>query len=510
MGVLVKKKISIIAVLALLGVPTLAGQGSVGAQPVDLVDNMPGQASQDLSGTTDPNNPNGLWADAPGGVAGRPYIKSLTIINGATSTPMISNGTATTPESSTVGAITAVISPYNLCKPGVAPAPGKCYASPNRLGMRLGFVRGQGSIGTDFSTPLDSSGNALTLAAPMTNETIVDMVINMNTWGKTLRWTWLNGIPLGWKISAPGTADTDVNLKFQLQTGPSQVCTSAIPVEPCDPVQAAKNYTTRPFAPVKMLKGDFIFSLDETGVGPELSGALFASVDADGGSLETIPLNSPKLGLTYGVGGQSEIGGAPNKGRFFAFISDQSMTNYFGVSQEVLDSADFISSDLMQVTRADGGAQGAAGWNRTSADVFGTSGYLLSVNDIQFSGNVVSSQGVRALAQTAKSNPAKWKVAPKVSASVQVAKSGKNQRITARATTSACKGKTCRWVISKTNGVNSAGTTKLQTVTVKARTNTVSSVITAKATKGTRLSVLLQLKKGSKWKYVTSRLVTAK
>ena len=503
-----KKKMSVVVAVIAATLPILGAQATV--QAADVVDDGgPGQASLDLSASQISNPYAGMWGDAKGGAAGRPFIKSLSVINAGVATPMVTNGTVTTPASATPGAITATITPYNLCKPGQTPAAGVCYTSPNRLGMTLGYVKDANGIGTNFSDPRDRSGNPLTLAAPMNENTVIDMVINMNTWGSTLRWTWFNGVPLGWNISNIGAPDADVRLKFQLGTGPSMICSSGIPVGPCDPVQAQKNYPTRVFAPVKILKGDFIFSLDETSVSAELNGALFASVNADLGSLETIPAGSPKMALTYGVSGPNELNGTTNLGRFFAFVSDQSLLNYFGVTQDVLDSPEFASSDLMAITRTDGGAQSAPTWSRTSPDTFGSAGYLLTVNDIQFSGKAVSSQGVRSSA-LALANPAKFQMNNKTSSAVSVRKVGAKRQLSLSATTAACRAKTCRWVVSRAAGITSAASTKLTAVSVKTRTNRVSSSVTVKAKSGERLSVVLQVKKGGSWNFVSSRMVVVK
>ena len=256
-----------------------------------------------------------------------------------------------------------------------------------------------------------------------------------------------------------------------------------------------------------MLKTDFVFSLDETGIDATFNGALFASRNADLGSLEAVPVGSPTLGLTYGVSGSNELGGQPNVATFYAFVSDTSLLNYFGVTQDVLESPDFRSSSTLAVTRADKGGQGESVWERMNATDFGTAGYLLTVMDIQFNGSAVT----QALGAT---KPALFKVGNKNSSKIELKKSGKQYTVNARATTKACKKVACRWVVSKSQSTYTAKAKKLKTVAAKVSGNTVTGSSVIKAKKNDRIAVVLQKQqkiKGKKatWVYVTSRLVVA-
>ena len=50
---------------------------------------MPDQSFLDAASPQDPT-----WANMTGGVAARPYVTALSVINGGVSTPVITNGTA--------------------------------------------------------------------------------------------------------------------------------------------------------------------------------------------------------------------------------------------------------------------------------------------------------------------------------------------------------------------------------------------------------------------------------
>jgi hypothetical protein len=70
----------------------------------------PNQAQADQSSSSNPNAYSGGWADLPGGVTARPYIKTLSITNGGTTTPNIVGGT-TTPQTQMAGDLTGKAKP---------------------------------------------------------------------------------------------------------------------------------------------------------------------------------------------------------------------------------------------------------------------------------------------------------------------------------------------------------------------------------------------------------------
>lgn len=482
----------------------LISQVTVGSHPVlanSAGDGMPGQAGLDVVAPS--NMPSGLWGDAPGGVAGRPYVKTLNLVNGSVTTPVITNGSATTAESSVPGSITATIAPYNMCKTGQTPAAGQCYATPNRLTIQLGYVKQQGSLGFNFSAPTAPNGSALPLVATVNADTVFEVVVNMNTWGTSLRWTWMNAAPQYWKVDNLGTASAEITMRFKLVTGPDVHCMTAVPVMPCNPTDAARNMPGGVFNPQKILRFDSVLSLDDTGVSTALSGALFASSNADIGSLETFDAQTGPQ-LTYGITGPSEMGGTTNSATFYAFVSDTSLLNYFGVTSDVVGTEDFKNSALA-ITRADGGSGAQPSWTRTTGESFGTSGWFLTVSDINFNGTV-SSQGVGSAALV-KSNPAKLNVRQKVGASVSARRAGALAKLTFKATASACAKASCRIVVQKISGKFTATSSKVTTAAVVRKSKSVSMTVSAKVSASQSLTVLLQSKKSGKWVYVSSRVV---
>lgn len=499
-----KRKIALAALFASTLVVPMATSH---VQAVVADDGMPAQDSLDL--TAEASTYAGLWGDAPGGVNARPYVQKLSVINAGVETPIITAGTPTDPIPA-IGSLAVSIAPYNLCKK-VGGNNGQCYPSPNRLGMTIGYVRmrgngpGQyGQLGYNFSNP------AVPLLQTVNENTIIDITLAMNTWGKQLRWTWMNGVPTYWQITDLGTEKAVVHLKFKLSTAPNMYCSTAVPVGPCNPADYEKNYPTapRPITVTKILRTDFIFSMDETGVEPMFSGTLFSSVNADLGSLEAVPSNSPTLGLTYGIIGASEIGGLPNSASFYAVVSDQSLLNYFGATPEAVAAPEF--ADTLAVQRKDGGGQGTAVWTRWNAATNGLDGWFLSVTDVKFDGKAVAASSVSAQALTT-TQPAKFGVRPGGANSVKITRrSATQQSLSLSATTKACSKKSCRWVISKAASTFDKTAQKLKTIASRSTATRTSASGVINAKKGDRISAMLQVKSGSKWVYVTSRLVVAK
>lgn len=478
-----------------------------------FMDGTPAQKYLDVVATK--NDYAGLWGDVTGGVAGRPYVTdlSVTVTPADGSAPVtrtfITGGTVSTPGSTTKGDITLTVAPYNVCNraKGEQPAAGVCYADPNRLGAVLGYVKNENSVGYNFSGPNDDQGNAIStplldLIKNPANTTVFDATLNMNQWGKSLRWTWLNGLPTYWNVNPVAADNSVVHMKFQLQTGPSELCDTRIPVDGCDPSQRGAN-----FAPVSILRTNFVLSMDETGVDSVFAGSLFASSNADMGSLEAAPINSPTLALTYGVSGMNELGGQANTAKFWAFVSDSSLVNYFGTTQEVLDSPEFAGSDTLKVTRADGGTSEATSWVRWTPEANGTPGYFLTVTGVQFDGKAVSSSGVASNALRA-TKAAKWRMGNRPGNTVTVRKSGTRQVLSMSSPNSACRKYACRWVVSRSVSKVDASTRKLATVAASRSSARATVAVTAK--KGTILSAVLQAKKSGKWVFLTSRMVVGK
>ena len=503
------KKSALVGIIALSTSALLSGvSGTAHAGPSPT--GMPSQSQIDrVSAASDYA---GLWGDVTGGVAGRPYVTDLSVTvtpaDGSTSVSrtFITGGTVSTPASATPGDITMVITPYNVCNAakGQKPAAGVCYANPNRLGAAIGYVVNEFGIGTNFSNPTDDQGTPIStplldLIKNPANTTTFDVKINMSTWGNSLRWTWMNGEPTFWNVNPIAQDNAVVHLKFNLTTGPSEMCDTAIPVRGCDPAQRGPS-----FAPRKILATNFVMSLDETGLDSMFAGTLFASTNADIGSLEAQPVGSPTLGLTYGVSGSNELDGVANVAKFYAFVADSSLVNYFGVTQETLDSPDFAGSETLKVNRADGGTSDSTAWTRWSADKNGTSGYFLTVSGVRFDGTVAASGTVGTSALKA-TKAAKFVMGKSVSNAVSVRRSGTRQVLSASSTTKLCKKNECRWVISRSTSKTGAMMKRLATVTTPRGSSKATASV--KAAKGSLLSAMLQAKRGGKWVFVTSRMV---
>lgn len=493
-------------------VPAANLAGSVSAAGT-VMDGTPAQKYLDI--TADKDTYAGLWGDVTGGVAGRPFVTSLSVTvtpadgTAAVSKTYVTGGTVSTPASTTTGDITATITPYNVCNRarGDQPNAGECYNDPNRLGVLIGYVVGQNNVGFNFSNPVDERGTTISnqmldLIKNPANTTEFDISLNMSTWGKYLRWTWMNGLPTYWNVDPVAENNSTVRLKFVLQPGPSDLCDTRIPVESCDPANRGPN-----FAPVSILRTNFVLSLDSTGVEQMFAGSLFASANADMGSLEASPVGSPTLALTYGVIGSNELGGQANVAKFWAFVSDYSLVNYFGTTQETLDSPEFATSETLRISRADGGTSESTSWTRWTADTNGTPGYFLTVTGVKFDGKAVASQGVRGAALK-PTKAAKWKMGNKTSNLVSIRRSGARQVLNMSSTNSACKKYACRWVVSRST--SKVGTSMKRLAVVPAARGSARATASVSASKGNLVSAMLQAKKKGKWVFVTSRMMVAK
>ncbi len=124
------------------------------ADEVAVQDGMPSQYFSDLPSTDPRVGGRAGWADLPGGVAARPYVRSLTIINNGVATPVITDGTTAAPTVAP-GDVTAVVSAINLCGLGQTPAQGVCYATPNRFALTVGYGGDSegNTVGYNFANP---------------------------------------------------------------------------------------------------------------------------------------------------------------------------------------------------------------------------------------------------------------------------------------------------------------------------------------------------------------------
>ena len=328
----------------------------------------PSQASNDGSSATSGfSGGGGLWGDLPGGVGARPYIRSLSVINDGVSTPVIVDGTASAPALQN-GDVTAVIAPFNLCRAGEAPAQGRCYATPNRVGITFGYAD-NGSVGTDFANPTTP------LRQAVDRETVFDAVIGLNTLGRTLRWTWMNGDLDRWSAIRLGRDDAEIHVRLRpvstpgidWSTVPVNGCT-ATPIRDCDIVQSQG----------ETLSAGLVLSLDDS-LDSSLTGAVFATKGAVAGFLEpTGTAAAPVLDLQI-ASAHLTAAGAPQTGALTALIPAQALLNLYGVLPA--DAGTFF-----RATRSgDAGTQSAPVFRRATLAADGTDGLRVSISDITFS-----------------------------------------------------------------------------------------------------------------------------
>ncbi len=275
------------------------------ASPPDT--GMPDQSFLDAASTQ-----NATWANMTGGVAARPYVTALSVINGGVSTPVITAGTATAETNVPTGRIAVAISPFNLCRTGQTPAPGVCYATPNRIGITVGYQTQPGQLGYDFS-------KATNLLTPVTADTEFDITLSLNTLGKSVRWSWASGIATYWNTSNLGTDGASIRVRLKptltplVMQGTQQVGCSAVPVMACQYTQNTH----------ETLSASLVLSLDNT-LGEIFTGALFSSTRSYMGSLMVQPGETPQM--TYGVSApQTWSDGTPNAASMSAVLSDAAL-----------------------------------------------------------------------------------------------------------------------------------------------------------------------------------------
>ena len=483
------KKKALLAVVALLAGPVsaLAPQVAHAGPPSNT--GMPDQTSLD---TADPNNAN--WPSLQGGVSARPYVTALSVINNGVSTPVITNGTAAAETNVPAGRIAVAIAPYNLCRAGQTPAQGVCYSTPNRIGVTVGYQIQPGQLGYDFTSPKGQNGQPLTLATPVTADTEFDITLNLNTLGKTLRWTWANGAATYWNTANLGTDAATLRIRVKPALSPvvvqnsQQVGCSQVPVQTCQYTQNTH----------ETLSANLVLSLDTT-LDEVFTGALFASSRSFMGSLMTVPGESPKL--SYGISAPlTWSDGTPNKATMSAVLSDAAILNFFGATPAVAATPEFTDA-AFSLARTDGGSQGTPTWTRWTADAQGTDGWLVTIPDITFAAGVTSS-GVRSAA--AGVAPATFKVNSKTAAKVSRKKSGKAALLTLRVTAAACAKASCRVVVSSISSKTGNSAKTVKTATVLKKSKSVTATVSASSGASQRLTAMLQTKKAGKWVYVAS------
>jgi len=429
------------------------------------------------------------WASLTGGVSARPFVTALSVVNNGVSTPVITNGTAAAETNVPTGRVAVAIAPYNLCRTGQTPAQGVCYATPNRIGVTIGYQKQTGQLGYDFS-----STGGTTLLTPVTADTEFDVTLNLNTLGKSLRWTWANGFATYWNTTGLGTDAATLRIRVKPTLSPvvmqngQQVGCSQVPVQTC---QYSQNTH-------ETLSANFVLSLDST-LDELFTGALFTSSRSYMGSLMTVPGETPKL--TYGVSAPlTWSDGTANTATMSAVLSDTAILNFYGATPTMAATPEFTSSAL-NLERTDGGTQGTPTWTRWSADANGVDGWLVTIPDIKFAA-AATSAGVRSMASGVA--PATFKVSSKLSPKVTRKKVGTSAMLTLKVAAAACAKTTCRVVVSSISSKVGSSTKTLKTTVLTRKTKTVSTSVTAKSAAKQRLCAMLQTKKSGKWVLVAS------
>jgi hypothetical protein len=359
--VLRSRRWPIVLSIAALGLAAAAGHAAIQAGTPSQASNDGSAADAGFSGSA------GLWGDLPGGVAARPFIRSLSVVNGGVATPVITDGIAAAPAVQN-GDVTAVVSPLNLCRTGQAPSQGRCYTSPNRVAVAFGYAN-NGNVGTDFANP------ETPLRQTVTPDTVFDVTIALNTLGSTLRWTWVNGGLERWTASRLGRDDAEIHLRVRPVVTPA-IDWNAVPANGCTATPI--NNCDIPQSQGETLSANLVLSLDDT-LDPALTGAVFATEGAIAGFLQPSgDASAPVLDLQI-ASAHLTAAGSPQTGAITALIPAQALLNLYGVLPA--DAATFF-----RATRSGAaGTQSAPSFRRATVAADGTDGLRVAISDITFS-----------------------------------------------------------------------------------------------------------------------------
>ena len=335
------------------------------ARSIDVPDEMPNQTSLDAAAPG--GSQIGQWGDMAGGVSARPYVLALSVTNAGTTTQVISSG-STTPPATSPGDVTTTIEPYNLCPTGTTPAPGVCYATPNRVAVSIVYAK-NATVGYNFAAPSE------TVAPTVDADSIIDLTLALNTLGQSLRWTWVNGDLLYWQTTNLGSPDATLRLRFRPATRPwvdwstvgGNGCTAS-PPQDCDLSQAQ----------AEILSASLVLSLDDT-LDEALTGAAFATQNAFFGYLEPGgdergPLLTVKASSTH----LQSDGTTAQLGVVQAFIPSAAIVRLFGVLP-----ADAAS--IFTVERSNDGTNGTPTYATWTAAANGSDGLFITVPGVTFS-----------------------------------------------------------------------------------------------------------------------------
>jgi len=333
----------------------------------------------------------GNWYDlaSPANLAARPYVESLQIINPLEGRAIIANGTASTTLSSFPGRLGVVVTPINLCdKDRTPPQTLNCYQIPNRIGISLVYRKGPGQVGYNFSRPNDGANPGSNI--PLVNNdgdpimvdenTVVYMKIHLNTIGKNLRWTWMNGAPTYWRPLDLGTDDATIEVSANLakmpiidsnETYDNHLCT-AVPISTCNVTQSNADWLTF----------QMVLSLDTT-MSEAMTGALFATEGAIMGSVEVENDSTTGLPVIKYAAASSHLTalGATRYGKMHAIIPASALVQQLGVpsfnnSSALPDSATpgQLFTTLREGSCSESCSAGTTTFTEQVADGMGTDG----------------------------------------------------------------------------------------------------------------------------------------
>ncbi len=267
------------SLVTLAGLTVFALISTSTATAVGFEDGLPSQQSLDTE--SDPNQ--GRWHEMEGGVDNRPYVTAFSVINPGEDPVVIVAPGNTDPTifyDRPAGKLVITIEPYNLCKEGETPTAGVCYATPNRMALTIGYSKGSGQAGYNFDAPTQSNGSSAQVLTDnsddpidITEDTVFDVTLTLNTIGTQLRWAQMYGHPELWEPSNLGSDNATVRFRMRpavsdvLTTNMNQSCWQISPRDgdPTCPVEAPDE---------SPLRANIMFSLEE-GYGEDLTGAVF-------------------------------------------------------------------------------------------------------------------------------------------------------------------------------------------------------------------------------------------
>ena len=349
----------------------LALSAFVASSPANAAPEVGGMTGQNTADTA--SSSMGGWSNTTSLVAGRPYVTAFSVdgVSKLTTTP-----SGPTDAQWSTG-LRVVVTATNSCKVGQLPAAGVCYANPNRIDITMAYGD-QDSVSTNF-------GHSSASSYAITENSEIDMTVNLNTLAPSLGWTWLNGLPSYWKVDP--IAKT-VRIKFKPRYMPSSTgidsqC-STIPVSTCSTDTATS----------EMLQATMVISVDNTAA--LFAGALFASAGAIIGSLEVPTFSTTNLAsnsLTYGIAAPSKFAtdftpagastpGGVRKGSFYGFVPNTLLSSGFGLTDPTQASSLMSIARTSSTTATGTDTVTWASWDEATN---GTAGQFVSITDITFS-----------------------------------------------------------------------------------------------------------------------------